>query len=1095
MRLVRITVGAFQCIEHAEVDLGPGLNVLYGPNDLGKSSLAAAIRNVLLLPHGSAAHEQLVSWHSGCAPRVALTFSTETQRFWRVTKAFGAGGAGSSSLEFSKDGASFSTETTGRDVDGKIRQLLRWGISPPGGKNTTRGIPDSFLTNVLLAEQTDVPDILARGLTSDPHESGRERLNEALQALAQDPLFKRVLDQAYQHVGRAFTPTGQRKRSQGSPFQDVREEINELRRQREALQTKLNETLSAEATLQQLHSQRDALAAELADAEDALAAVREARVQTEARAGGEEELRAAQGALAAIRAELAEVDAAAQALGALQEALGSAEAWLAEKSTAANDAAQTRDTATKRLQEVTNESGAQARQLALQQLENDRLKKEGRRTTLRATVEAAEEAGRRHDAAVGAAQALELLREQVVEAERAVASRTETERSARDQVQQHQRLDAFGRLCEARRTLQLALEAQDLARAEREAAATRRAEAERIGREVAELAAPEADVVRTLRTLAQDLAVAEARLGGGLSVALAPQRDLRLHVAIDGAEPEAHQGSGPVSLEARRSLQVRVDDVLHITITAGEAAARAQVERLRARWAQEGAPILTRSGAATIAALEDACQRVDELRRQVAARGAEAEALERTAQQHEQQAGGVDALQRLVLEREQPLAGHDQAALSAALEALGDAWERELERRRVAAEARAGTTAGELQEARSRVTALKTQCAERETAYQKTKEDADQALATFPHGTQPVLEQARGELLEIERAMAELTQQIGGLSRSAQEEANEAQRILDVAVRELEAATEALRLSQAERDEKWEAVARASGNLEARRTQAERLDLEAAETKVERIAERLAGIPTPGAPASQDDVEAAETDVKAAGRAVADKQGEILRAQGGLEQVGGAVVREQQEELDRALQIALEREHRVEVEYEAWRLLAETLREVESSDGAHLGKALSGPLGERFRALTGGRYGGLAIGQELKLDVHGVEASGQLRPFDALSVGTRDQLATLFRLCIAEQLCSAIVLDDHLSQSDADKIRWFRELLRRTGQGIQVVLLTCRPEDYLLPEELPVGDQVACDRAAGSLRAVNLGRVIRRYPLGADPEPGTPQGS
>jgi len=32
------------------------------------------------------------------------------------------------------------------------------------------------------------------------------------------------------------------------------------------------------------------------------------------------------------------------------------------------------------------------------------------------------------------------------------------------------------------------------------------------------------------------------------------------------------------------------------------------------------------------------------------------------------------------------------------------------------------------------------------------------------------------------------------------------------------------------------------------------------------------------------------------------------------------------------------------------------------------------------------------------------------------------------------------------------KIRWFRELLRTTGHSIQVVLLTCRPEDYLLPD-------------------------------------------
>ena len=150
MRLNKVTVRAFQCIEHAEVTFGPGLNILYGPNDLGKSSFAAAIRAVLLLPHGSSAHEKLVSWHSGDAPCVSLMFTTEEQRIWRVRKTFGSGSAGSSVLEFSKDGSSFSVEHTGRQVDGKLRELLRWGIKKPGGKGGSKGLPDSFLTNVLL---------------------------------------------------------------------------------------------------------------------------------------------------------------------------------------------------------------------------------------------------------------------------------------------------------------------------------------------------------------------------------------------------------------------------------------------------------------------------------------------------------------------------------------------------------------------------------------------------------------------------------------------------------------------------------------------------------------------------------------------------------------------------------------------------------------------------------------------------------------------------------------------------------------------------------------------------------------------------------
>src|SRR2546422_7980762 len=120
MQLVKVTVSAFQCIEQADVDFGPGLNVLYGPNDLGKSSLASAIRAVLLLPHGSSAHEALVSWHSGEAPRVTLVSTTEEHRFWRVRQTSGGGSAGSSALEFSKDGSSFSVECTGREVDSKL---------------------------------------------------------------------------------------------------------------------------------------------------------------------------------------------------------------------------------------------------------------------------------------------------------------------------------------------------------------------------------------------------------------------------------------------------------------------------------------------------------------------------------------------------------------------------------------------------------------------------------------------------------------------------------------------------------------------------------------------------------------------------------------------------------------------------------------------------------------------------------------------------------------------------------------------------------------------------------------------------------------
>src|SRR5262249_28526049 len=62
MRFARVVVEHFRAIERADVTFEPGLNVLHGPNDLGKSTLAAALRAALLLPHGSSEAEEYVPW-------------------------------------------------------------------------------------------------------------------------------------------------------------------------------------------------------------------------------------------------------------------------------------------------------------------------------------------------------------------------------------------------------------------------------------------------------------------------------------------------------------------------------------------------------------------------------------------------------------------------------------------------------------------------------------------------------------------------------------------------------------------------------------------------------------------------------------------------------------------------------------------------------------------------------------------------------------------------------------------------------------------------------------------------------------------------
>jgi hypothetical protein len=271
VRLVRLQVEKFQCIESTEIDLGPGLNVLYGPNDHGKSSLASAIRAVLLLQHGSSHHDRFVSWYGGGPPRVVLTLCDLDGRYWRVTKSFGSGSAGHSRLDSSKDGRNFVKEAEGREVDDKLRGLLKWGLQKPGGGQGQRGFPTSFLSHVLLAEQDDVRKVLFdTSLDRDPDPSGRQRLTEALDALAEDPLFQTVLREAQSKQGEWFTATGRVKTGASSPRREVAKQITDLAQQQATLEQRVRDSDAAELRIKDLLEAREETTTRLEETRRAL---------------------------------------------------------------------------------------------------------------------------------------------------------------------------------------------------------------------------------------------------------------------------------------------------------------------------------------------------------------------------------------------------------------------------------------------------------------------------------------------------------------------------------------------------------------------------------------------------------------------------------------------------------------------------------------------------------------------------------------------------------------------------------------------------------------------------------------------------------
>lgn len=148
---------------------------------------------------------------------------------------------------------------------------------------------------------------------------------------------------------------------------------------------------------------------------------------------------------------------------------------------------------------------------------------------------------------------------------------------------------------------------------------------------------------------------------------------------------------------------------------------------------------------------------------------------------------------------------------------------------------------------------------------------------------------------------------------------------------------------------------------------------------------------------------------------------------------------------------AEEESHVVEEQAEARKLLRAKLDEAKKE----LENDLVGPLrkliGERLVEITRGRYQELRMEQNFRAEV--VLRSDRVEaPITELSFGTREQLAFLSRLCLAELLSQherhSLMFDDNLVHTDDDRLAIAHQLLLEVAGKAQVILLTCHPERY-----------------------------------------------
>ena len=571
-----------------------------------------------------------------------------------------------------------------------------------------------------------------------------------------------------------------------------------------------------------------------------------------------------------------------------------------------------------------------------------------------------------------------------------------------------------------------------------------------------------------LKQLHADKRVARAKLAVGLAFEFTPENAGTAEVNLDG-ETSQHpfESDKPLRFEVERELRLAIGGVGVLQVRGGGRHLRDEAQEATDRWQRFADNLFDRAGVATAAELEDK-------RRQADALLAGADEHNSEAQQARVRSENVDALeqQAVVAEAEaeqRRLAAakrmdasvsvddyidehgalRGDAELAEAIETLKDAArERDVQRTQLANTVEAD--AAQLDTLRQDV--------------ERNQQELDGLVAANAEWRR-VLTEAEANRKGMHDELAKVDAEIKAIQAEATAADEDARAALAKVSEEEGAKTQARDKATQDLQHAENALARLRGESEAMRTTVEALDVPGLQAVRDEKQAMLDALPA---------VDEAPSDVTELERLAneAANQAEALRhdlstAQGALGQVGGQRIEEQATQAEEALDALTRHEHEREMEYGGWKLLHETLAEAERENAAHLGDALVKPVSERMAALTHGRYSAVAIGPQL--DPTGICQADDERSFDDVSVGTREQIALLLRLAIAETLGSFVILDDHLTQSDPGRMAWMRDLLGEAAQKIQVVVMTCHPDAYL------TGGSI------GNVNAVDLTKCIKRH--------------
>ena len=306
----------------------------------------------------------------------------------------------------------------------------------------------------------------------------------------------------------------------------------------------------------------------------------------------------------------------------------------------------------------------------------------------------------------------------------------------------------------------------------------------------------------------------------------------------------------------------------------------------------------------------------------------------------------------------------------------------------------------------------------------EAKKGADQDLANAKQefeNAQSRLTEAKDALTDVEKKQQRINGKLTGIRASIEEKESQERKLMDDG------------LTDSERQEK---LGKALDEFDQTRQRLERIppveNLRELEAMEKRLARDVAGL---------------EAQLRSTENSLNEKRGELRRAEGEGLYSRLAKAEEQVTLLESKYQSALTQANSV-------KLLRDTLEGCRQEALENLVIPVSQRVTEAFQRIAGENYAQIQLNDGFAPEAIAVrDRNAQVNP-DFLSYGTREQLNILVRVTLGKILAESegqrqlVILDDPLAHTDPERHQRMLELLHETAEQLQLIILTCRPDNY-----------------------------------------------